>query len=485
MHRPTARARFRRVCSTLTVSLLVATPVIAHAQDVPDTNAKIRYKGLTLTPIGYFAAEAVFRSRNETADIGSNFNNIPFTHTTNANLTEFRGSARQSRIGLAADAKVGDVKLGGFWESDFLTVGTTSNSNESNSYALRLRQFWGRAAFSTGTAIDAGQMWSLMTPGKKGVSPRSEAVPVIIDAQYNVGFDWARQWSVRFEQNLGDKAAFAIAAEEPQMTFGGHGLPSQVFIGNPGGSQLNATTNYSTDVAPDVTAKLAFDPGFGHWEIKAVGRAFRDRIVDTTAAAAFGGSRNITKYGGGVGAGVWLPFMYDKRDVLDIGVSGMWGMGIGRYGSSQLIDATTRADGSVFPIRAAHALVTIEAHPSPKLDIFLYGGTEYEDRAAFTSTAGKPLGYGSPLFVNTGCEKEVAPTGPFVPGSAGATCTGDTRDLWEGTVGFWYNFYKGSAGRVAWGLEYHYVSKNTWVGVGGQPQAIDNMAFTSFRYYLP
>jgi hypothetical protein len=35
-------------------------------------------------------------------------------------------------------------------------------------------------------------------------------------------------------------------------------------------------------------------------------------------------------------------------------------------------------------------------------------------------------------------------------------------------------------------MQYSYTSKNTWSDAAGiQPQAIDNMFFTSFRYVLP
>ena len=34
-------------------------------------------------------------------------------------------------------------KLTGYIETDFLSAGSSSNSTESNSYTLRLRQFWG------------------------------------------------------------------------------------------------------------------------------------------------------------------------------------------------------------------------------------------------------------------------------------------------------------------------------------------------------
>jgi hypothetical protein len=489
MHRSNARARVRRRVRPSSVAWLLAVtlaaPVSARAQDMTDTTFKIRYKGLTLTPIGYFAGEAVWRERNETADIGSNFNAIPFTHSTNAELSEFRGSARQSRIGLAAEGKPSDnVKLQGYWESDFLSAGISSNSNESNSYTLRIRQFWGGATIDH-SSFYAGQMWSLMTQDKTGAAPRGEAVPLTIDAQYNVGFSWARQWGVRFVQDFNHKASFAIGAEEDQMTVGGHGIPGNVFIGNAGGQLLNSLgATYSADVAPDVVAKLAFDPGPVHLEIKGIGRVFRDRIVDTTNTITPRG--NVVRVAGGVGAGIWLPLMFENRDVLDIGVSGLWGNGIGRYGTGSLSDATVRADGTIVPIRNAQGLVSIEAHPMKKLDIFLYGGSEYEYRMVTYTGAGKAVGYGAPTNVNSGCDKEYPPTSTTVPGAPGALCNADTRDLWEATAGFWYSFYRGPYGRFAWGLEYHYVSKNTWAGANGiQPQAIDPMLFTSFRYYIP
>jgi hypothetical protein len=246
---------------------------------------------------------------------------------------------------------------------------------------------------------------------------------------------------------------------------------------------LNATTNYSTDATPDLVAKLAFDPkGFGHWEIKAIGRQMRDRIVDP--ANTNGGSRNVTSTAYGVGFGVFYPVMMDKRSIVDIGVSGLYGNGVGRYGSVQLPDATIGADGALKPITAGQALVSLEAHPTTNLDVYVYGGAEYADRTAFVNPAGKGVGYGSDLNVNSGCTTEAAPTNQTTPNSG--SCAADTRAFWQGSVGFWYRFYKGAAGTLQWGLQYSYNSKNTWSGVGGlQPQAIDNMAFASFRYVLP
>ena len=95
------------------------------------------------------------------------------------------------------------------------------------------------------------------------------------------------------------------------------------------------------------------------------------------------------------------------------------------------------------------------------------------------------VGYGAPGFNNAGCYAEVAPgSGGFSPGGL-TGCTADTRALIEGTVGFWYRFYSGPRGRFQYGTQFSYVTRNTWSGDGRQPNGVDGMVFSSFRYYLP
>ena len=461
------------------MTLSVAAPLAAHAQD---STATLHYKGITLQPVGFVAFESVWRQRNITADIGSSFGAIPFSGTTNGNMTEFRLTGRQSRLGMLATGNVGKNKVTGYWESDFLSSGTTSNSNESNSYSLRIRQFFLSAALESGWTISGGQMWSLMTPDKVGMNPRSEAVPLTIEAQYAVGFNWARQAGLRFVDKLSDEASWGFGVEESQTLFSARNAPATFVIGQTGGSLLNGTTTYSTDYSPDFVTKLAFDPkGMGHWELKAVASSFRDRIVDP--ANTNGGSRSVTNWGYGVGFGVYVPVNAGGRDVMDIGLSGLYGNGIGRYGTTTLPDVTVDTDGSLKPIKAAQVMLSLETHPTKDLDVYSYIGTEYADRTSFTNAAGKGVGYGSPLNVNTTCQTELAPTNQTTPNSG--ACAADTRAFWQANLGFWYRFYKGSAGTVQWGMQYSYTSKNSWSGVGGEPQAIDNMLFTSFRYVLP
>ncbi len=492
----------------------VATEQEQAKKAVEEGPSTIKYKGISITPGGFVAAETVWRQRSAQADVNTPLTGEPFPNNPLSKTSEFNASGRQSRISLLGESRVNGAKVSGYYEADFLSAGATSNSRQSNSYTLRQRQLFGQVALDSGWSFTGGQMWSLVTETKKGITNRLEALPQTIDAQYNVGFSWARQYGFRVTKNFNDKFALGVAVEEPQATFGGRGFPTAFFIGAPGagGGLLNFvdTTGYSINKTPDFVVKAAFDPGWGHYEIFGVVSTFRSRTYPcsvnpavlalpascpgTTASAA--NAFNDTRTGGGVGVNARAPFFNKK---LDLGIHFFGGDGIGRYTSAQLADATARPDGTLALIRGGSGLGTIEVHATPKLDIYAYIGGEYAYRTAYTFTnittgATVPVGYGSPRFDNSGCEgSEALPSGTFVP-SSGGVCNGDLRNVIEGTLGFWHRLYQGPKGRLQWGLQYSYLTKNTWSGnhnntPAGNPgvsaKAVDNMVFTSFRYYIP
>ncbi len=483
---------------------------------VSEPPTEIHVKGITITPGGFLAAEMVRRSRALASDINTPFNSLTMPGASQSNISEFFGSGRQSRISMLAEGKLANAKMSGYVEADFLSAGVTSNNNQSNSYTLRQRQAWGQLAFNDGWSITGGQMWSLVTETKKGLDNRSEALPMTIDPQYTVGFSWARQFGLRVTKNFNNKVFFGISVENPQATISTHGNASNFLVGSAGAggglyngaitacstSSTGVTTcspaaSYAFNPSPDIVAKLAFEPGFGHYEVFGVFSRFRDRafpcedVASTTTclgASAPGpnalGAYNSSKNGGGIGANARWSF--DKKRI-DFGLHALGGSGIGRYGTGGLADASVRADGTLDLIRSYQGLTTFEWH-GPKLDIYLNAGAEYASRAAsFDPVSGKTVGYGSPLFSNSGCYTETAPQngGGFLPGSLGS-CTADTRVLIEGTAGFWYRAYQGPKGRIQWGPQFSYVTRNTWSGASSfEPHGIDGMVFTSFRYYLP
>ena len=464
----------------------------------------IHVKGITITPGGFLAAETIYRSRALGSDINTPFNSVPMPGSSNSNMSEFFGSGRQSRISMLAEGRYKSVKLMGYVEGDFLSAGVTSNNNQSNSYSFRQRQAWGGAAFDNGWTITGGQMWSLVTETRHGADNRTEALPMTIDAQYTVGFSWARQYGFRVAKNFGNKVWFAVAAENPQATLTSHGNAANFLLGSAGtgGGLYNLNANYSFNPSPDIIAKLAFEPGFGHYEVFGVYSRFRDRIFpceDVSSTALCGssatpgpnatGAFNSSKNGGGVGANARWSFAHKH---VDFGLHGLGGSGVGRYGTGGLSDVSVRANGTLDLIRSLQGLTTLEFHTS-KADVYLNAGAEYASRAAdYDPVTKKYVGYGSPFFNNTGCVTETGPgAGGFLPGAL-SNCTSDTRVLIEGTAGVWFKLFDGSKeklnwGRIQFGPQYSYVVRNTWSGAKypDQPQGVDNMVFTSFRYYLP
>ncbi len=462
----------------------------------------IKFKGVTLTPGGFFAAETVWRQRGLVADDNTPFNTIPFSGSSQAHLTEFNGGGRQSRITMLIEGKAARAKFTGYYEADFLGAGTTSNNNQSNSYVFRERQFWGQAALNGGLTFTGGHMWSLVTETKKGMDNRTEAVPMVIDHQYNIGFSWARQYGFRVTKNFDNKVWLGASVEGAQNTFTAHGNANNFLIAAPGagGGLYNNGANYSFNTVPDFIVKAVFEPGWGHYEIFGLLSVVRARVFpcatssvalpcsingSTTPSAV--GAFNDRRTGGGIGANARVPLVEKK---IDAGVHIFAGDGIGRYGTGGLPTSTVRADGTLSLLHNYQALGTLEFHPHSKLDLYLNFGGEYSARAAYLNAAGGGVGYGSPLFPNAGCGTEILPANQNLPaGPAG--CPGDTRALFEGSVGFWHRFYKGTKGTLQWGAQYSYVKRTTWVGtsatpgVGVAPNATENMILTSFRYYVP
>src|SRR5438309_3505815 len=443
---------------------------------------KIRSKDVYLAPGGVVEATPTCRSQNQNADVASTYGNIPLSGSTNSKMSEFRGTARQSRFSLLAETiPTGSVlqKLSGYVEGDFLGVGVTSNEQESNSWAPRLRPFWATADFSSRTSLTVGQAWSLLTTHRQGLMPRSEFIPYTIDAQYVVGYNWARQFQVRFTQDFGNGVWAAFSIENPETVVpnvttpvagavnSGVVLPAivQGFAASSNAANPSSTLNsssVSTDVVPDLVSKLVFEPGWGHWELKALGRFFRDRLN--------GGNHNA--FGGGVGAAAILPV----HSTLNFIVEGLSGAGIGRYASSVGADVIAKTDGTVVPIRATQIMAGLEWKPTSAWDLYAYYGYEYYDRASYGG-----VGYGSPLNDLSGCSSD-PPAG---------VCQAANKTVWQLHPGFWYRFFQGRAGIAAVGLDYSYTHRQLWQGTdsagAGAPHlnGRENVLMAAFRYYLP
>jgi hypothetical protein len=445
----------------------------------PPTEAAAKRGGIFGLPINvsmantFIEGASIFRTRNETADIGSNFNTgIPMPNNPNYFLSEFRESAHQSRLALLAEGRVDEsTKLDGYFETDFQSAGASSNSVQSNSYTLRLRQAYATAEKDDwGTYILGGQAWSFLTMFRDDMTPRQENIPLTIDAQYVPGFTWLRNPQFRVVQHFGDLYAAGLALESPQaVIFSGPNAPLvPVTFNNTGGSGLNPTTTYSTDVGPDIVAKVSADPGWGHFEAYGLGRLFRSRA----------NLSNHNILGGGGGAGAILPIV---PKLLDFQADFLAGNGIGRYGSVGLPDVTVKPDGVLAPIPEIQALVGLVGHPTDTIDLYAYAGIEAANSTPFTAhtAAGAvPFGYGNDLYNNTACLHEAASVT-----AAATNCAANTSSVWQITGGFWWDVYKGDFGRLRVGGQGSFTERSVFAGIGGGPNTNEGIFMASLRYY--
>src|SRR5580658_3098170 len=309
-------------------------------QENPGPPTSIQFKGITLTPGGFFAAETVWRSKALASDVNTPFNSAPFNGSSNAHMSEFQASGRQSRIAMLMEGKLDGAKIGGYYEADFLSAATTSNNNQSNSYSLRQRQIWAQAAFTSGWTFTGGQQWSLLTETTHGMDNRTEALPQVIDAQYVTGFSWARQYGFRVTKNFNNKFWLGASVEESQATLTTHGNPTatcapdnttlvgfttnglcaaaalngtRVLAENTAGTGTttavllpnvynnfllgafgtsgglyNPLGTYQYNPSPDIIVKAVWEPGFGHYEVGGLFSDFRDRVFPCVTASGTG-----------------------------------------------------------------------------------------------------------------------------------------------------------------------------------------------------
>jgi Skp family chaperone for outer membrane proteins len=315
---------------TASIKKAIASPSVLH------------YKGIGITPGGFLAGESVYRTKATGGDIPTAFSALPYEHADAYTLSEFFATARQSRITMMAEGKTNWGYLRGYYEADWLGTGISSNNNQSNSYVLRERVLWAQAETNNHWAFTGGQLWSLATEDKKGISNLSGDImtPLTIDPNYSVGFVWTRQYGFRVTKTF-NKAAFGVAAENPQILYSatlagntpyavlgsagnnGGNYNAAVSACSPSTSIVNYTNqavpnangvaadiavpvyktvnscaniaNLSFNQAPDVIVKAAFDPGWGHYEILGIAGFAHETVYpgETTNGNLYGGLTDV------------------------------------------------------------------------------------------------------------------------------------------------------------------------------------------------
>jgi hypothetical protein len=416
----------------------------------------------TLIPVGFMDLTAVWRSENAGSGIGSSFGSVPYNNATTSHLTEFRFSPQNSRIGFRIDANVKGAHVIGYNEMDFLgTSGSNSLGVTNGAFVPRIRLYWVDIRKDQFEFL-AGQSWSLLTPGRKGISPLPGDLfySQVMDVNYVVGLTWTRQPGLRFVYHPTGTVAIAFAAENPNQYTGGSAGGSSIVapsaLSTLPGTQLDNTSPSplsTPNLTPDFLAKVAFDPTSRvHFEIAGIERNFKDwnpntnlKFTKTGAGGSFNGNFEVVKD-------------------FHLITNNYWSDGGGRYLFGQAPDVVIRSDGSLSPVHAGGTVDGFEATISKNFLLYAYYGAVYIDKNTTLDTNGSLVGYG-------------------YRGSANS----QNRAVQEFTIGYVHTLWKDAKyGALSMITQYEWATRDPWyVAVGAPKNAKDDTIYVDIRYTLP
>ncbi len=455
------------------VASAAATPVIAVEPPValppgeqtnptltnsPITPIPLRIGRATLTPVGFVDATEFFRTENLGSGIGSSFGSVPFSNTAAGQLTENRLSIQNSRIGAELDSSFDGFQVRGYWESDFLGYQPNGAFQTSNSDSFRIRLYWVRVRKGKFDFL-AGQSWSLMTPGRVGISPMPSNIfySQDMDTNYQMGLTWSRQLQFRFTYHASPIVTAAVSVENSDPFVGGATIPSAF------ASEVdNGSNNSAPAFVPDIVGKLAFDPKVNgrdmHFEFAGLLSNFKtfDPSTNSTDTATGGGGE--------------FNFDFDLWKNFDLIASSYYSSGGGRYIIGLAPDFVVTPGGTISLDQADSGVGGFEDQITPKTMLYGYYSTAYIGRDYSIVPPTTPGG--TPTFVGYG-----------YPGSPSSI----NRDLQEGTFGviqtFWKNAHYGALQLIT---QYSYLTRFPWYVATGQPKdAHLSMVYMDVRYVLP
>ena len=463
-----------RKTTPMTNSVEVATrsntppmaPQVLSGSEAESKTAPLSFSiGATkITPVGFMDFTAVFRSKNVGSGLGTSFGTIPFSNSVNGNLSEYRLSAQNSRLGARLDSQVKGFQVLGYVEADFLGFVPGNSAVTTNSNSLRLRLYWARLSKSKFEFL-AGQSWSMLTPNRVGISPLPADLFLTqdIDPNIQVGMTWARSPQFRVVFHPKDSLSVGFSSEAAEQYAGGSAgsaaitLPSALVPFYSG--QLNTGSSGLGVPSPnqDLIGKIAFDHKAGgrpfHVEMAAILRRFEfynPLTLQSFKVAGGGGSLNLN---------------VELVKSLRLFSNNFYSDGGGRYIFGQGPDLIIQADGSPSLIHAYSMVQGLEYQARPKTLFYAYyGGAYFQKNVAIDPETGGPVGYGyqgSPSEHN--------------------------RALQQVTAGFSRTFWRDPAyGALQFMTQYSYIFRHPWHVAPAQPvEANLNMLYLNLRYTLP
>ncbi len=450
-------------------------PVRAHQAPEKEKQSSLSFNigDAAFTPFGFVDFTYFARSTNVASGIGTNFAAIPYNSGAPGRISENNFSTQNSRLGLRVDTNVLGAKVLGYFEADFLGNQPTNVFDTSNSDTFRMRNVFVDLQKNK-LEIMGGQDWTLMTPGKKGISPLPTDIFYTqnMDTNYQVGLTWARQTQFRLTYHANDHLHMAFSLENPQQYVGGSaGAPTitypSAFTANSStaiSNQFNSgANNYGVpNSTPDFIGKIAFEakPHGLTEHIEVVGLLRNFKYYNPLVPNAQGKSFTATGGGGSVNGN------FEVFKNVHLIANTFFSDGGGRYVFGMAPDLILRPNGNISLIHTFSTVDGFEANLSKNLLLYSYYGGTYIGRnvALDTNAARSPLGYG-------------------FRGSSNS----QNRSVQEFTIGLTPTLWKSAQyGSLQLITQYSYLWRNPWYVATGSPKdAKTNMVWVDLRYTIP
>ncbi len=451
------RGRVGGVVAILVTAVGLNVASTADAQTAPPSDSPLAIQvGPAEVAIGGFIdATMVHRDTATGSGLGTSFGTIPFDDAVQGHLSETLLSAQNSRLTLSAAAPLGDSRVKGYLEADFLGGAPPGLNVTSNSNTLRMRVYWLQYRRNRVEFV-AGQAWSLLTPSRNGLSPDTADVFFTqdVDPNYQAGLTWGRTMQFRFTAHPSESVAAAVSIENPDQYVGSSVvLPKNFPVGEVDTGSLSIDV---PDPLPDVVAKVAFDPRAGpthqHVDAGFVVRNFR------TYDPATGQTHHA------VAGGVQATVALEPVPAVRLVGAAFFSAGGGRYlAQTNIPDFVVNADASLTLVNSSSVLTGAEWRAAAPTQLWAYFSGVRTEREVSADVDGSPIGFG-------------------VAGSRAAN-----ERISDATVGVTHTFFRDpQAGGMQLMVQYSHVQRTPFPAPAGTPgDASANILYVNVRYTLP
>jgi hypothetical protein len=349
---------------------------------------------LTIAPTGFLEYSQVWRTKNVDSGLPTNFAAIPFQDTVDGHRSQTISSSAYTRLGLQLDGSFSALRLRGVVETDFIGFQPGNISTTSNAYGLRLRLAF--ADIQTGKwEFLGGQNWSMLTPGRRGISssPADLFLTQDVDPNIQSGLVWTRSPQFRSVYRPKPRIALGVSFESGQA-YGG-------------GSAGTGAIKLPTALAPDYSGQVELGTGGlsvpnSHLDI--VGKAAVDagstahpvhlELAGMTNQVAFynpvSGQRFSSR-----GGGVSLNASVDPVKGLTVLAANYYSDGGGRFIFGEAPTLIIQGNGAPSLIHSMSTLDGLEYQAPLSLRFWsYYGGTYIGRNVAIDPANGQSVGYG-------------------------------------------------------------------------------------------